>query len=136
MGRTTIPAPRSSRAAWLRSSTSTSHPRSRSRTAAVSPPIDPPATRTRGHPIPARSVQKLDGHETKGGVADVLQVVDESSLGGVLQVLGLPDQIVAHDEGAIGESLQPSASLHNCPEVVGDVGVEGASLSGLEEYLP
>src|SRR4029079_18084210 len=46
--RVAMPAPRACSAADERSKTVTSHPASRSTSAAVSPPTDPPVTTTRG----------------------------------------------------------------------------------------
>src|SRR5919109_2627362 len=98
---TTMPTPRLSSSAVDRSNTSTSQPRSRRTSAAVSPPSDPPTTATRGQ-LPARLWPAEDGDTVdaaleqhaplvEGGVAEAVGRVGADVLGpGLVDGLGRP----------------------------------------------
>src|SRR5215469_9356207 len=97
-GLSTMPAPRSSIDVAVRSNTSTSHPASRSHSAAFKPPSEPPATMARSWDlaelivrcplVPRRDGKRSSGapdrglwaHETESDDAGRLDLVQDGSL--------------------------------------------------------
>src|ERR1035437_204352 len=82
------------------------------------------------------SVEQLNGHEPDCRVAGVLEVVDHRLVVRVLGIAGITDVVLAGGHHPVSCALAADTAVHDRPEVLAGMGMEGAALAWLQPDLP